>query len=75
MKTVSAGSMRGVMRKRKSQLRLSKHVEMLVYLQCVVFLKTLAREANFEAHSRKAKTLQPAHISAVLPTVLKQLKG
>ncbi|KAI0230453.1 hypothetical protein LSAT2_019200 [Lamellibrachia satsuma] len=57
------------------QLKLSNKVDMLLFLDYILFLKRLASQADLKAEEQKEGTLQPVHIRAVKKNVLKSVRG
>ncbi|RHZ63508.1 hypothetical protein Glove_329g48 [Diversispora epigaea] len=51
---------------------LSKNVDIMIYLECILFLKRLAERANEASGSG---IIQQRHILAVLEKVLQEFKG
>ncbi|CAG8474254.1 4808_t:CDS:2 [Funneliformis caledonium] len=45
---------------------LSKNVDVLIYLNCMIFLQKLAQEANSEAEASKENMIEKRHIKAAL---------
>ncbi|XP_069744396.1 centromere protein W isoform X2 [Narcine bancroftii] len=74
-RTVPRGSLRAVFRRHKPQLRLGKDVDVMVHLNCLLFLHRLAQEARIRAVQDKCSAIQPNHIKAVAKTVLKKSRG
>ncbi|XP_030051354.1 centromere protein W [Microcaecilia unicolor] len=68
-------TLRSVIRKHKPQLRLATNVDLLVHLNCLLFLQRLAQAARTNAIEMKSSTIKPAHITAVTKSVLKKSRG
>ncbi|XP_029452541.1 centromere protein W isoform X2 [Rhinatrema bivittatum] len=68
-------SLRALIKKQKPHLRLAANVDLLVHLNCLLFLQRLAAEARTKAIESKHSTIKPAHITAVAKAVLKKSRG
>ncbi|CAG8488371.1 4835_t:CDS:2 [Ambispora leptoticha] len=53
----------------------SNNVDIMLYLDYIHFLQSLAEEANLEANSKKAKIIRKEHIDSVLENTLKRFDG
>eukprot|EP00037_Helgoeca_nana_P022003 m.223694 g.223694 ORF g.223694 m.223694 type:complete len:77 (-) comp25855_c0_seq1:1571-1801(-) len=72
---VPGTSIRKAVKKSHPHLRFGKNADMMIYLNCVLFLKALAAEATLEAQSSKQRSIQETHVTAVAQRVLDQFKG
>nr|XP_033793000.1 centromere protein W [Geotrypetes seraphini] len=74
-RTVPRNKLRSLIKKDKPQLRLAANVDLLVHLNCLLFLQRLAQEARTHAIETKSAVIKPAHITAVAKAVLKKSRG
>ncbi|XP_044146253.1 centromere protein W [Bufo gargarizans] len=75
LRTVPRATVRSAIKKRLPQLRLDANVDLLIYLNCVLFLQRLATEARLKAIEQRCSVIKPAHIRAVAKVVLKKSRG
>ncbi|XP_056422461.1 centromere protein W [Hyla sarda] len=75
VRSVPRGTVRSAIKKRLPELRLDGNVDLLIYLNCVLFLQRLATEARLKAVEDRSSVIKPAHIRAVAKIVLKKSKG
>ncbi|XP_075059131.1 centromere protein W [Mixophyes fleayi] len=75
VRSVPRAAVKSAIKKRLPELRLDANVDLLVYLNCVLFLKRLATEARLKAIEDKCSVIKPAHIRAVAKIVLKKSRG
>ncbi|KAG9303899.1 hypothetical protein G9A89_005809 [Geosiphon pyriformis] len=54
--------------------QLSENVDLMLYLDYLLFLKTLAEEASLEAQLDGVKTIRKEHVEMALEKVLQQFK-
>lgn len=73
--SVPRGTVRAAIKKRLPELRLDANVDLLIYLNCVLFLQRLAAEARLKAIEDRCSVIKPAHIRAVAKVVLKKSRG
>jgi len=64
-----------ILRTHNPDKRLTNDVDLMVYLDLVVFLERLATEAATEAKQNDEKTIMPRHIKSVLPKILQEFRG
>ncbi|XP_033645175.1 inner kinetochore subunit wip1-like [Asterias rubens] len=64
-----------ILKKTQPNVRLGKNVDILVFLDYMMFLKRLSTEANVAAQEQKENTLSADHINSVLKDVLKGMRG
>jgi len=57
--------------KHLKKVKLSKNVELLIWLDCILFLQRLAKAADLKAKQRRSKIILPDDINTAKPTVLK----
>ncbi|XP_071835325.1 centromere protein W-like [Apostichopus japonicus] len=67
--------LRGVIKKNNPAYRCGKNTELLIFLDCVLMLKALARQANHKALENRERTITASHIQQVEKEVLKSFKG
>ncbi|XP_063775783.1 centromere protein W [Pseudophryne corroboree] len=75
VRSVPRSTVKSGLKKRLGGLRLEGNVDLLIYLNCVLFLKRLATEARLKAIEDKCSVIKPAHIRAVAKIVLKKSRG
>ncbi|EGD75362.1 hypothetical protein PTSG_06439 [Salpingoeca rosetta] len=63
LKKVSLAKLKKTLRGPQDPFRVEKNVETLVYLECIVYLRELAKQATVEAQRSRMKTIQSAHIA------------
>lgn len=66
---------RKLIRQHQRNLRLGKNVEVLIWLDFLMFMKRLAAECDVKAHEDKSKVLKEYHVAQVVKNVLKSCKG
>ncbi|XP_071965335.1 centromere protein W-like [Antedon mediterranea] len=64
-----------VVKKYDSKLRIGKSTELLIFLNYMLFLKRLAKDANTEAVAIKDRFITSHHINAVVQQTLKSFRG
>ncbi|XP_035394860.1 centromere protein W [Cygnus olor] len=69
------GTLRGVLRSHKPQLRLAAGGDLLIHLNFLMFLHRLAEEARTNAFENKSKTIKPEHTIAAAKVILKRSRG
>ncbi|XP_035178455.1 centromere protein W [Oxyura jamaicensis] len=69
------GTLRGLLRSHKPQLRLAASGDLLVHLNFLMFLHRLAEEARTNAFENKSKTIKPEHTIAAAKVILKRSRG
>lgn len=74
-KKVSTAKLKRLVRKSQPQVRLAANVDVLIYLECLLFMKALAREAQLTAQASGQKLLQGDHVRSVTDRVLQAFKG
>ncbi|XP_032815123.1 centromere protein W isoform X2 [Petromyzon marinus] len=70
-----ASACRTVQKRRKPHLKLAKGAELMMALDCMLMLKSLAQEAHAAAVEAKSSTITEEHIAAVWKTVKKKTHG
>eukprot|EP00055_Hartaetosiga_balthica_P006706 m.21696 g.21696 ORF g.21696 m.21696 type:complete len:81 (+) comp5379_c0_seq1:110-352(+) len=67
---ISLSKVRKALReKAKGPVRLEKNVDMLVYLECILYLKELARHSRTQTQLTGMQTVQAAHVQRALTKV------
>lgn len=74
-RTIPRSRLKSIIKKHQGKARFSRNVDILIFLDYMLFLKRLAVEANIKAQEEKGKKLQAHHVNAVLRKVLKSCKG
>ncbi|XP_075720370.1 centromere protein W [Rhinoderma darwinii] len=74
-RSVPRSTVKSAIKKRLPELRLDGNVDLLIYLNCVLFLQRLATEARLKAIEDRCSVIKPSHIRAVAKIVLKKSKG
>ncbi|KAM9196308.1 centromere protein W [Mergus octosetaceus] len=69
------GTLRGLLKSHKPQLRLAAGGDLLVHLNFLMFLHRLAEEARTNAFENKSKTIKPEHTIAAAKVILKRSRG
>ncbi|XP_028903959.1 centromere protein W [Ornithorhynchus anatinus] len=69
------GSLRSRLKRDKAQLRLRDTADLLVHLNCLLFLHRLAEEARVKAFGNKSKIIKTDHVLAAAKVVLKKSRG
>ncbi|XP_040206316.1 centromere protein W [Rana temporaria] len=75
VRSVPRAAIRAAIKKRLPDLRLETNVDLLIYLNCVLFLQRLATEARLKAIEERCSVIKPSHIKAVTKMVLKMSRG
>lgn len=68
-------TLKRIIKSHQPKASLSKNVDVLVYLDYIVFLNKLAIEARIEAQLDSDKNIQERHVKRALTRVLHQFKG
>ncbi|XP_031571316.1 inner kinetochore subunit wip1-like [Actinia tenebrosa] len=66
---------KAIIKKFESKARLAKSVDILIFLDYMMFLRRLALEANVQAKENKERTIEAHHINEVLKKTLKTCRG
>ncbi|XP_038598272.1 centromere protein W [Tachyglossus aculeatus] len=69
------GGLRRRLKRAKAQLRLRDSADLLVHLNCLLFLHRLAEEARVKAFGNKSKIIKTDHVLAAAKVVLKKSRG
>ncbi|KAM4865650.1 centromere protein W [Thomomys bottae] len=69
------GFLKGVLKRRKPHLRMEARIDLLVHLNCLLFLQRLAEESRANACEKKCKIINKDHILAAAKVILKKSKG
>ncbi|XP_077145538.1 centromere protein W isoform X2 [Ranitomeya variabilis] len=72
---VPRATVRSAIKKRLPDLRMDANVDLLVLLNCILFLQRLATEAHLKIIEERCSVIKSAHIRAVAKVVLKKSRG
>ncbi|KAJ6655248.1 hypothetical protein lerEdw1_005592 [Lerista edwardsae] len=61
-RTVPRGTLKGLMKRHKPQLRMTANTDLLVHLNFLLFLHRLAEETRTKATADKSKTIKYDHV-------------
>ncbi|KAG8582650.1 hypothetical protein GDO81_008148 [Engystomops pustulosus] len=75
VRSVPRNTVKSAIKKRLPELRLDADMDLLIYLNCVLFLQRLATEARSKATEDRSPVIKPAHVRAVAKVVLKKSRG
>ncbi|XP_048210605.1 centromere protein W isoform X1 [Perognathus longimembris pacificus] len=67
--------LRGVFKKQKPHLRLEACSDLLVHLNCLLFVQRLAEESRANACEKKCGIISKDHVLAAAKVILKKSKG
>ncbi|KAJ8099213.1 hypothetical protein POJ06DRAFT_256346 [Lipomyces tetrasporus] len=68
-------SLRRIVKKNAKDTNISKRADVLVYLDYILFLEELLKEASIEARQAGDKVLRQRHIERALETTLQKFRG
>ncbi|KAK9468765.1 hypothetical protein V1512DRAFT_257825 [Lipomyces arxii] len=68
-------TLRKIVKKHASGCKISKSADILIYLDYLLFLEELLKEANIEVRQNGEKVLRQRHIESVTDKVLQRFKG
>ncbi|PFX34784.1 centromere protein W-like [Stylophora pistillata] len=74
-RTFPRARQKSIIKKYQKKARLSRNVDILIFLDYLLFLKRLAAEANIKVQEDRERTLKSYHVNAVFKNVLKSCKG
>ncbi|XP_049627115.1 centromere protein W [Suncus etruscus] len=69
------GFLRRLLKQRKPQLRFEKCADLLVHLNCLLFIHRLAEESRIKACENKCGIIKTEHILNAAKVILKKSKG
>ncbi|XP_042551606.1 centromere protein W isoform X1 [Dipodomys merriami] len=69
------GFLKGVFKRQKPHLRLVSRGDLLVHLNCLLFVQRLAEESRTNACEKKCGIISKDHILAAAKVILKKSKG
>ncbi|XP_006778516.1 PREDICTED: centromere protein W isoform X1 [Myotis davidii] len=69
------GFLRRVFKRRKPHLRLEASCDLLVHLNCLLFIRRLAEEARTDACKNKCGIIKDQHVLAAAKVMLKKSRG
>eukprot|EP01147_Barroeca_monosierra_P004122 gene4122-57_t len=70
---VPLSKLKKLLQGKDSRMRVEKHVETLVYLECIIYLRELAKQAAQEAQRSHTKVIQNAHITKAAQVLERKL--
>ncbi|XP_053315312.1 centromere protein W [Spea bombifrons] len=73
--TAPRSSIKAVIKKQNPDLRMETNVDLLIHLNCLLFLQRLATESRLKAFEERSTSIKPEHIKAIAKMVLKKSKG
>ncbi|XP_046845715.1 inner kinetochore subunit wip1-like [Xenia sp. Carnegie-2017] len=59
----------------QKEIKMTKNVDILIFLNYMMFLRSLAIEANLNCQESGQKHLTGTHVENALPVVLKKFRG
>ncbi|XP_023086439.1 centromere protein W isoform X2 [Piliocolobus tephrosceles] len=69
------GFLKRVFKRQKPQLRLEKSGDLLVHLNCLLFVHRLAEESRTNACESKCRVINKEHVLAAAKVILKKSRG
>ncbi|XP_053565106.1 centromere protein W [Bombina bombina] len=69
------GVIKSIIKKHKPELRLETNIDLLVHLNCLLFINRLAKEARLKSIEDKSPIIKPVHLRSVAKIILKKSKG
>ncbi|KAE8602381.1 hypothetical protein XENTR_v10013967 [Xenopus tropicalis] len=72
---IPRGTLRSILKKHQPTMRREAELDVLVHLNCLLFVRRLVEEAQLKALENKSSVIKPEHIKAVAKTALKKSKG
>uniref|UniRef100_A0A8C5PD33 Centromere protein W n=1 Tax=Leptobrachium leishanense TaxID=445787 RepID=A0A8C5PD33_9ANUR len=64
-RTAPRRAIKTVIKKHQPNLRLEANVDLLIHLNCLLFLQRLATESRLKACEERSSVIKPEHIKAV----------
>ncbi|XP_004614035.2 centromere protein W [Sorex araneus] len=74
-RTAPRGFLKRVLKQRKPQLRLERSADLLIHLNCLLFIHRLAQESRMNACENKCKIIKKEHVLAAAKVILKKSRG
>ncbi|KAM4770813.1 centromere protein W [Rhinophrynus dorsalis] len=74
-KQLSGRVVKSIIKKHKPNLKIESDTDILIYLNCLLFLHKLTEESRLKALEDKSRRIKPAHVKAVAKAVLKKFRG
>ncbi|KAM8947109.1 centromere protein W [Pelodytes ibericus] len=68
-------AIKAIIKKHKPELRLETNVDLLIHLNCMLFLQRLATESRLKACEERSSVIKPKHVKAIAEMVLKKSRG
>ncbi|KAM5229341.1 centromere protein W isoform 1-T1 [Ctenodactylus gundi] len=69
------GFLKRIFKRQKPHLRLETRGDLLVHLNCLLFIHRLAEESRTNAHESKCGLIQKDHVLAAAKVILKKSRG
>ncbi|XP_055982280.1 centromere protein W [Sorex fumeus] len=69
------GFLKRLLKQRKPQLRLETTTDLLIHLNCLLFVHRLAQESRMNACENKCKIIKKEHVLAAAKVILKKSRG
>ncbi|XP_036105102.1 centromere protein W isoform X1 [Molossus molossus] len=69
------GFLKRVLKRQKPHLRLETNCDLLVHLNCLLFIRRLAEEARTDACKNKCGIIKDQHVLAAAKVMLKKSRG
>ncbi|KAK2499698.1 hypothetical protein MC885_013143 [Smutsia gigantea] len=69
------GFLKRVFKRRKPHLRLESSGDLLMHLNCLLFVHRLAEESRTNAYENKCRVIKKEHVQAAAKVILKKSRG
>ncbi|XP_056674709.1 centromere protein W [Monodelphis domestica] len=69
------GFLKRLIKRQKPQLHFRSGLDLLVHLNCLLFLHRLAEETRMQAFQNKSKIIKEKHICSAAKVILKKSRG
>ncbi|XP_066104334.1 centromere protein W [Saccopteryx bilineata] len=69
------GFLKRIFKRRKPHLRLERSCDLLVHLNCLLFIRRLAEESRTNACKNKCGIIKDQHVLAAAKVILKKSRG
>ncbi|XP_003404283.1 centromere protein W [Loxodonta africana] len=69
------GFLKRAMKQQKPHLRLETNGDLLIHLNCLLFIHRLAEESRINASESKCRTIKKEHVVAAAKVILKKSRG
>lgn len=74
-RTAPRRAIKAIVKKHQPSLRMEANVDLLIHLNCLLFLRKLAMESRLKAFEEKSSVIKPEHIRAASKMVLRRFRG